>query len=295
VLGIVLAAGLSCTITSEDPTEPETPTNTSLVLKKNEGQFVDSAVKGLQFRTDTKSSMTTSTGIFTFETGKPVEFYVGDIVLGSADPEKRITPVILGKGTDVTDPTVTNIARFLQTIDNDATPSNGINIVGGVRNEAMGKSINFAQPIADFENDANVIAVVSALTAKTDAGTRPLIDTITAQSNLYNGVRAAYVGQYSGKYCIVDSEGATHPGGDWAMTINTLGKAKFEFVGAQNFKVTCAMALTGHVNAEAPELKIQICGSFAPGFKGRWTHGNASGTFSEGSSCVSLAETECTD
>jgi hypothetical protein len=291
-LGVLLALS-SCTFEQpQDPVDPGQKT-TGLVLKQNEGQFIDSPVKGLQFRSGQKSGNTNASGVFTFESGQPVEFYVGDIVLGSADPAKKLSPLILAGGSDVIDPTTTNIARFLQTIDNDANPANGINVTGAVRNAASGKSINFVQSIVDFENDPGVQAVVSALTTVTDAGTRPLIDVVSAQANLYNGIRAGFIGQYHGSFCVADNQGVMHPGGEWAMTINANGKAKFEFVGTDNFKVTCAMALTGNVNANAPELKIQVCGSFAPGFLGRWSHGNKFGTFSEGSSCVALVDTEC--
>lgn len=292
-LGVL--ALLSCTF--EPPQDPvdagQSPKG--LVLKQNEGQFIDSPVKGLEFRSGQKSGITTGSGVFSFESGQPIEFYIGDIVLGSADPAKKLSPLILAGASDVIDPTTTNIARFLQTIDNDANPANGIVITGAVRNAASGKSIDFLQSIVDFENDPGVQSVVSALTMVTDAGTRPLIDVVSAQANLYNGIRAGFIGQYYGSFCVADAQGVMHPGGEWAMTIAANGKAKFEFVGTTNFKVTCAMALTGNVNANAPELKIQVCGSFAPGFRGRWSHGNKSGTFSEGSSCVSLADTECED
>ena len=105
-----------------------------------------------------------------------MQFFIGDIVIGGAAAASIMTPVSLVQGAaDETNPTVTNIARFLQTLDNDGNPSNGITITTAVNNLAVGRTINFNQSVASFGNDTNVQTVVSALTAVTSAGTRPLV------------------------------------------------------------------------------------------------------------------------
>ena len=148
------------------------------------GVFIDSAVEGLRFETATKSGFTNSSGTFSYSSGETVSFYVGDILLGSAIGKAQITPIDLVTGAiDQTNPTVVNILRFIQTLDDDNDPSNGINITTGVFNLAAGMSVNFAQSVADFENDGNVQTIVATLTSALGSA-RTLIDAAAAQANL---------------------------------------------------------------------------------------------------------------
>jgi len=72
-------------------------------------------------------------------------FKVGDVVRGSAVAQAFMSPVTLISGaTDETNVTVTNIAKFLQTVDDDNNPSNGIQITSGIHSAAVGRTINFA-------------------------------------------------------------------------------------------------------------------------------------------------------
>ncbi len=93
----------------------------------NTGVFLDSAVEGLHFKTATQSGFTDAAGTFFHMDGETVQFHMGDVLIGEAPAEPFITPVDLIPGaTDETHPTVINISRFLQTMDMDADPSNGI-------------------------------------------------------------------------------------------------------------------------------------------------------------------------
>lgn len=289
---LLVSAGLSCSSQSQDPAEPID--HGGLVLGANQGQFIDSPVEGVQFISGRTAGTTTASGVYSFESGQQIAFSVGSIVLGSATPTRLLSPLHMAGTTDITDPLATNIARFLQTIDNDGNPANGIKITAAVREAAVGKSVNFVQPIVDFESDPNVLSVINTLTTATQAGPRELVDAVSAQSHLEAGIRSAFVGQYSGKYCI-DTEDVPQGGGVWVMTVAQDGKAKFEFVGAAVFNATCAMALNGSVYLNDPEGGNKVCGAFAPRFLGRWSHGTMKGTFSEGTKCIagsSVAETE---
>ena len=72
------------------------------------------------------------------------EFFIGDISIGHALAQEVVTPVdLVENANDETDPTVSNIACFLQTLDNDDNPENGILITDEIREAAVGLSVNF--------------------------------------------------------------------------------------------------------------------------------------------------------
>lgn len=181
------------------------------------GQFIDSAVQGLTYVSGGITGTTDAAGTFEYEVGQTVTFSVGGITLGTVTPQTIITPVNLVTGaTDETNPTVTNIARFLQTIDDDGDPDNGITIPANVVTAAANLDLDFAQSAAAFEGDADVVAAIAALTAKTTSGVRPLVTSAAAQlhlkSSLLDQLAGTYKGTFSGSF-----------GGSFSVTLNDLG------------------------------------------------------------------------
>jgi len=59
---------------------------------------------------------------------------------------------------DDTDPQVTNILRFLQSLDDDGNPANGIRIPEGVRSALAGQTLDFSTDTTSFESVFNTIA-----------------------------------------------------------------------------------------------------------------------------------------
>ena len=150
-----------------------------------EGVFVDSVVEGLQYRTATQSGVTDSRGRFRYVEGETVEFFIGGIVIGATTGAPVITPVdLVADAEDETDDEVTNIARFLQTIDDDGDPENGIFIPEGVRREAVTLSLDFSMTVVAFETDNAVVEAVSTLTTLTVAGPRGLVSVSVARFHL---------------------------------------------------------------------------------------------------------------
>ena len=97
------------------------------------GEFVDSAVSGLSYRTDALSGTTDANGTFAYFPGETVTFSLGGIVLGSTQGQATLTPVDLVPGaTDTANSTVVNICRFLQTLDADGNLVNGIQITPAI-------------------------------------------------------------------------------------------------------------------------------------------------------------------
>lgn len=163
------------------------------------GVFIDSAVQGLRFATASQEGTTDAEGTFQFAPGETVQFFVGDILLGQAVGADIVTPIDLVPGAaNELHPTVTNVARFLQTLDDDADLSNGIQILPVTAGLAAGKSANFEQPILDFGNDGAIQILVSELTAATSAGARTLVPAEDAQSHLNASVLALLEGTWAG-------------------------------------------------------------------------------------------------
>ena len=92
------------------------------------GTFVDSAVSGLHYVTDTQSGVTNEAGEYLFYPGETITFSVGSVQLPSAPATTEMTPLDLA-GTDRLDNTVVvNILQFLQTLDQDQDAENGIQL-----------------------------------------------------------------------------------------------------------------------------------------------------------------------
>ena len=107
--------------------------NENIVIK--EGVFLDSAVGGVEFVSGGQEGVTDENGTFLFEEGKTVRFSVGGVLIGESVAAEVITPVNLVEGGDLSSPAVVNIARFLQTLDEDGDPTNGISVSTSIANE----------------------------------------------------------------------------------------------------------------------------------------------------------------
>jgi len=114
-----------------------------------QGVFIDSPVTGLRYETETHNGVTDENGKFDYEEGETVTFYVGDIKLGSAPAAEDISPIDIASNpqADLNTLEVQNIAAFLQTLDEDGNPDNGIKISPDVVSALNLTEINFTLPI----------------------------------------------------------------------------------------------------------------------------------------------------
>ena len=144
------------------------------------GVFLDDAVEGLRYETATQNGMTDANGTFKYQSGETIRFYVGDILIGEASASDVMTPVNLVPGAvDEQDQTVTNIARFLQTLDDDGDPSNGIKISSSVFDAASGQTLDFSVDDATFTTNAQ--ALINTLMP---ASPPTLVSSVDAQTTL---------------------------------------------------------------------------------------------------------------
>jgi hypothetical protein len=183
-VGLLLAFALSCSSGGGGGGSDGSSTTTS------QGIFVDSPAEGLQYETPTQSGITDAEGTFEYQEGEIITFSIGDIVLGSGSCKQIMSPIdLIEEAIDETHKTVTNIVRFLLSLDEDGDWDNGISIIETIRNECEGRSIDFTQNIVDFENDPdvqNLFDVLNDLGVFTDGGVRTLCSAEQAQSHLAN-------------------------------------------------------------------------------------------------------------
>ncbi|MCP4122422.1 MAG: beta-lactamase family protein, partial [Bacteroidetes bacterium] len=121
-----------------------------------EGVFWDGPVRGLAYVSGEQTGFTDDEGRFKYEDGKTVIFKVGDIVIGEAPASPIMTPEdLVTDAQGYMDTTVANIIRFLETLDEDETPYNGIDIEAdeGYDDE----NIDFTLPEASFETEAEAL------------------------------------------------------------------------------------------------------------------------------------------
>lgn len=153
----VLAAGM-LTLTgcgSSSDGGGTTPTTTT-------SQFIDSAVQGLGYNcspSDT-SGLTDSTGHFDYVAGDTCTFKVGTVTLGSAQPAGDIfTP----RDLTTVEPNLTNILRFLQTLDSDL--GDDIITIPADLNGTVDFGVDFNTTVEDF------------IATNYEAGTEPVVVT----------------------------------------------------------------------------------------------------------------------
>jgi len=113
------------------------------------GVFVDSAVTNIAYTTVSQSGFTDASGKFKYVEGESVVFSVGKVKLPAVKASGTITPKDIAKTNDVNNPTLTNILIFLQTLDSDGDPSNGISI-NAVAHTNANTQIDFTLPVANF-------------------------------------------------------------------------------------------------------------------------------------------------
>ncbi len=128
------------------------------------GVFADSPVEGLEYETPTESGYTDAEGRFQYRETETVRFFLGSAQFGEAPAKPYMTPMdIVDGAVDVDDWAVTNMARFLQGLDADGDPENGIQIPQEAEDALNGRPVHFRIDVGAFEVDAHVQGVFDEL------------------------------------------------------------------------------------------------------------------------------------
>lgn len=140
---------------SMDAEEDSDSDNTNVLT----GVFLDSAVVGASYATETLTGETNDAGEFSYLEGESVTFSVGSLTFPTVPAAEQVSPVDIASGSADPSATSTNIARLLQSLDDDGNPDNGIVISAGAA--AMATLLNFDVSTTEFENNADVINLVA--------------------------------------------------------------------------------------------------------------------------------------
>lgn len=160
-LSIAVTAAMAAGCGGSDDADPVTVDPPPPAVTTLSGYFVDSAVGGIGYETDTQDGETTAEGEFEYVDGETVTFFIGDLALPAVAGGELITPMDLFETTDITDQRVVNLARLLQSLDEDGDPSNGITLTEAAHAAATGVDIDLDVSTEAFAANTDVINLVS--------------------------------------------------------------------------------------------------------------------------------------
>ena len=160
-------------------------------------------IRGLRFQTATMAGLTNARGEFSYRAGEAVTFLVGGIVLGTTAGAPRVTLAhlvnrVAGKIDKLRDPMVTNLARLVQSLDEQGDVEQGVTIAPVVHDLVPPMAPNFGQATADdapgtFANDPAIAKLLAALDAAPGAFTanvpRRLRSAAAARNELRRNIR----------------------------------------------------------------------------------------------------------
>lgn len=176
------------------------------------GQFLDSVVTNLDYRTATQTGTTDGAGRFSYREGETVTFSIGGVILGTAKGQPIITPVNLITNGSSSTPAVQNIARFLLALDGDDNPRNGINLSSDLKTAAAEwGEVDFSA--ADFATEVGALLDAAG---SVEGRTVTLPSASEARYHLEQTIYCAYGGAFSGTF--TDPAGYD---GEWIALVDT--------------------------------------------------------------------------
>ncbi len=142
---------------------------------QRQGFFVDSAVSGLDYATDTIAGKTGMAGEFSYQAGESIRFSIGALQLPAISAADLVTPLTVFDARNINDTRSINLSRLLQSLDTDGNPENGIEI-SPLAAASAPSSVDFSSLAFDQE--------VANLVANSGSITTSLIDADSAKSHL---------------------------------------------------------------------------------------------------------------
>ena len=157
-----------------------------------QGTFVDSAVSGIKYQTPTQSGFTDSNGLFKFLENEEITLSIGGITLGNTTASTVITPVnMVSNAKDHSNESVLKILQFLQTLDTDQDPTNGIQISEAARNAAANLQLNF-----DTDSETTIGNIIKQMTGDN----RSLLSAAQASIHFTQSLFIIYTGTFNGEW-----------------------------------------------------------------------------------------------
>jgi len=178
---------------ADDKNNNDTDSNIPAISFILKGQFIDTYVQGLKYRTCTQTGITDNRGYFNYKQGETIEFSIGNTKIGTCIAKQILTPMDMANATEITNTKVLNISRLLQSLDLDGNLDNGIQLHEMI-NEELETQIDFSQCETDFENNTEIQNLFSSLNSMqvfTDNKTRVLYSAEEAKSHLEQSLSSA--------------------------------------------------------------------------------------------------------
>jgi len=169
-----LLAGIACTFLAAcgDSSRPNPQVQT--------GTLLDSPVSGIAYSTLTQSGVTNAQGHFTFRPGEEISFRLGELHLGTTLGRNQVTLFNLAGVSSLPENLTElyeslsekaehrplhhaiNLGVLLQTLDADAEPNNGIEILPAVAQHFTASSLWLSQPYTRFQNSHRLRQILRA-------------------------------------------------------------------------------------------------------------------------------------
>lgn len=130
------------------------------------GMFHRGPVNGLSYSTPTQFGTTGEEEGFLFFPGEMITFSIGNVEIGYAQANERLTPLDIFNSSDTDDPPVANLMRLLLSLDVDGQLNGPVNILPSVPFlEAAMVNLGLAEPgfataLIDFEDTGQVDAII---------------------------------------------------------------------------------------------------------------------------------------
>ncbi|WP_111978702.1 pectinesterase family protein [Algibacillus agarilyticus] len=196
VIGAVLVSG--CGFESEQNVSAVTVTPL-------QGQFLDSGVGGMPFRRtningEVTEGVTDAEGRYEYVRGESIEFYIGGVTFPAVQAKSIITPLSFFSTNNPNAENVANVARFLQSLDSDNDPSNGITIDSALGGVATVNNDDEGNPLSakDFFNQSGnaFAAAVETWLGQATNNTRSTLVSYEDAVSHFVATLAAELGEY---------------------------------------------------------------------------------------------------
>lgn len=162
------------------------------IVHPSVGHFIDAPVKGLGYRTPTHTGTTDNGGSFNYFPGETVEFYIGGVSIGAAKGDHKVTPMDLIGTADMEDSRVVNMAKMLQSLDDDGEPNGGIDI-GLATSMAFSRTSNeMGIESVDYADNDQVVSLIEGTNQKVGGRLNP-VDDLEALDHLEKGTSSNMV------------------------------------------------------------------------------------------------------
>ncbi|MEY2927919.1 MAG: hypothetical protein RL367_2396 [Pseudomonadota bacterium] len=159
---------------------------------------ISGPICGLKYASPSTAGFTNERGEFTYRAGETVTFFIGGLVLGTAKAARRVNlaQLVNRVGGDIEklhDPSVTNLARLVLSLDHSGSIEGGVTIAPALHAAILPMPINYNQPEADFATDPTILGLFEKLNATPDAfktnKPRALCAAASARNELRRNIR----------------------------------------------------------------------------------------------------------